>query len=639
MAKFVMDAPFSQALSEGSLPTVTHGAHQPAKGGVTDTTHSPESQDSTSSAQSPDSAETHDEPLRALVVEDDPTFRLVLKSVLSQRGLEAVACEDADTALEAFRRQPFHIALLDNYLPDMKGVELTRQIREMPRGREAMIILVTGDERMETAEAALSAGADDYLSKDASPGYFSIRLAIAERTIREAAGRRKALADATRNPLADSLTGLASRALLLDRIQGGIHRTDRQEGYLFGVLHLDLDGFRRVVQRLGKEPSDQVLVEVGRRLEASLRLVDTPAHLAADEFAVFLDDLQDGSDVARITDRIHQTFAEPFRVGGETVFLSACMGIALGDAHYRNAEEVFRDASKALRRAKAEGSGSVRIFDPVVHERASARVRMEEDIRTALETDAMALHYQPILSLASPRVVGLEALMRWPRKNGGFVPAQEFIPIAEQSSLVTHMGWWTLERACRQLAEWHDRLGGDPPVAVNVNVPGRQFSQPELVPSVFKILEETGLSGEHLHLEITETSAMENLEWSVSTLRELKAAGVRIHVDDFGTGYSSLSYLHRLPVDSLKVDRSFVSGITESPENLAIVRTVVDLARNLGLSTVAEGIETEEQLRILKELGCEFGQGWLFSRALDGFHVEKILRDPGEILGPAERGH
>jgi EAL domain-containing protein (putative c-di-GMP-specific phosphodiesterase class I) len=308
------------------------------------------------------------------------------------------------------------------------------------------------------------------------------------------------------------------------------------------------------------------------------------------------------------------------------------MGIALSTDTYDDPEEVLRDASRALRKAKGEGSGSIQIFSSAQHEAVSAQVELEERIRRALERDEMVLHYQPILSLTDGRIVGLEALIRWPTSEGGFIPAGDFIPIAERSGLVAHLGWWTLERACHQTLEWHRQFPGPFPVAVMVNVPGRSFSGPELVPSVIRILEQTGFPPEFLHLEITETSAMTDVERSLETLHALKAVGVHLHVDDFGTGHSSLSYLHRFPVDSLKVDRSFVAEMTDGPENMAIVKTVVDLARSLRLSVVAEGVETTAQLERLRELRCDYVQGWLFAKAMDPAQVSITLKDPGTIL-------
>jgi len=389
-----------------------------------------------------------------------------------------------------------------------------------------------------------------------------------------------------------------------------------------------------VNEALGEERGNLVLIEAARRIEACIRSVDTAARITAAEFGIFLDDLKDPSDVTRVTNRIKERFAQPIRIGDQTAFVGTSMGIALGGPSYADPEEVFRDASRALRKAKEEGPGSVRIFDPVVHKQASARVEMEGRIRKALEKDEMVLHYQPIVSLSQPRIVGLEALIRWPRTGGAMVPLREFLPVAERSGLIAHLGWWTMEHACRQLLAWHARFSHDPPVAVMVNIPGRQFSEPELAPSVFRILEETGLDGEHLHLEITESSAMADLDRSVSTLRALKDLGVHVHVDDFGTGYSSLSYIHRFPVDSLKVDRSFVSGMSDRPENLAIVRTVVNLARSLDLSVVVEGIETQQQLCVVREMGCEFGQGWLFAKAMAVSDVDQVLERPESILGP-----
>jgi EAL domain-containing protein (putative c-di-GMP-specific phosphodiesterase class I) len=313
------------------------------------------------------------------------------------------------------------------------------------------------------------------------------------------------------------------------------------------------------------------------------------------------------------------------------------MGIALGGPAFSDPEEILRNASRALRQAKEQEPGGVRIFDPVVQKLTSARDTMERRIREALDKDEMVLHYQPIVSLRQPRIVGLEALIRWPKPGGGMVPVEEFIPVAERSNLIAHLGWWTMERACRQLLKWHAEFPTDPPVGVMVNIPGRQFSEPELAPSVLRILEETGLDGEHLHLEITETSAMADLDRSVETLQALRGVGVHLHVDDFGTGYSSLSYIHRFPVDSLKVDRSFVSGMMERQENLAIVRTVVNLAKSLGLSVVVEGVETEEQLEVVQDMGCEFAQGWLFAKAMAPGDVGRTLGVPDSILGPLMR--
>ncbi|MFC1575930.1 putative bifunctional diguanylate cyclase/phosphodiesterase, partial [Gemmatimonadota bacterium] len=543
-------------------------------------------------------------------------------------------CGDADTGLRLFQEKGHDLLLLDMNLPGMGGLELTQEIRKLPDGHLPLILLITGGGGERTLGAALDSGVDDYLAKPADPAILNVRLSIAERRIRDAIAQREREEELTRNSLVDPLTGLATRALLKDRVMGGLNRAGREADYLFALLHLDLDAFHRINERDGKEVGDQVLKEVARRVETAIRSLDTPARIAADEFGVFLDDLGDASDITRVTNRIRERFAEPILVEDRSLFVGASMGIAMRDPDHREPEEVFRDAAKALRKAKEQGAGGIRIFDPILHQQASARVEMESRIRAALEGDEMVLHYQPIVALASPRIVGFEALIRWPKADGGFVPAAEFIPFAERSGLVAHVGWWTMEKACRQLVEWHARFPTDPPVAVMVNIPGRQFGEPELVPSVVRILNETGLAPEHLHLEITETSAMTDLERSLATLDALKAVGVHLHVDDFGTGHSSLSYLHQFPVDSLKVDQSFVMGMSERPENLAIIRTVVDLARSLGLSVVAEGIETTDQLAFLREIGCEMGQGWLMSKAVAPREAEAMLRDPSQVLEP-----
>jgi len=572
--------------------------------------------------------------IRALVVDDDPGFRFLIESVLGRRQLEFDGCADAVTGLRLFQEKKHDLLLLDKNLPGKSGLDLVQEIRALPGGDTPLILLITGAGGEETLEAALDSGVDDFLAKPIDPAVLNVRLAIAERRIRDSWEQRKREAELARDSMTDPLTGLATRALLGDRIQGGLYRSKRDSEYLFAALRVDLDAFRRLNEKYGDEIGDQILAESARRIEASIRTVDTPARIAADEFGVFLDGLHDASDVTRVTNRIKENFAEPIRVGGHTLFVGVCIGITLSGGLYSEAEEVLRDASKALRRAKAEGGGSIRIFDPVQQQAASARVSMEEGIRAALDSDEMVLHYQPIVSLLEPRIVGFEALIRWPLPGGGLVPTDEFIPVAERSGLIAHLGWWTMERAAKQLLKWHREFPTDPPVAAMVNIPGRQFSEPELVPSVRRILDATGLSAEHHHLEITETSAMADLDRSVRTLHQLRELGVHLHVDDFGTGYSSLSYLHRFPVDSLKVDRSFVMNMTEGSGNLAIVRTVIDLARSMNLSVVAEGIETEEQLAALRGMGCNYGQGWLFSKALEPCAVEAVLRDPQIVLGP-----
>lgn len=578
-----------------------------------------------------------DPPLRALVVDDDPGYRVLLQAVLGRRNLEAEFAENAEAGLGLFQENPHDILILDKNLPGISGLEMARRVRSLAAGRFPHILLITGDGGEEAVEEALASGVDDYLEKPIEPSTLASRLAVAEHLVMETLHHRAREADPPPNALFDPLTGLATRALLLDRIKGGLYRSGREDSYVFAVLQLDLDAFRRVNEALGEEGGNVILTAAARRIEASIRSVDTAARITADEFGVFLDGLQDASDVTRVTNRIKQKFAEPIRYGDQSVFVGGSMGIALGGPKYSDPEEIFRDASRALRKAKEEGPGSVRIFDPVVHKEASARVEMETRIREALEREEMVLHYQPIVSLSQPRIVGLEALIRWPTPDGGMVPLDEFLPVAERSGLIAHLGWWTMEHACRQLLRWHALHPENPPMAVMVNIPGRQFSEPELAPSVLRILEKTGLDGDFLHLEITESSAMADLDRSVETLTALRKVGVHVHVDDFGTGYSSLSYIHRFPLDSLKVDRSFVSGMSERPENLAIVRTVVNLARSLGLSVVVEGIETQEQLGVVQEMECEFGQGWLFAKAMEAKDVDRLLQSPDSILGPLKR--
>ena len=578
-----------------------------------------------------------DPPLRALVVDDDPTYRVLLQAVLGKRRLQADFAEDADTGLRLFEEHSHDILVLDKNLPKVSGLVLARRVRALPAGKAAQILLITGAAGVEVVEDALDSGVDDYLQKPIEPDALSIRLAIAERRVKEAREEARRESLETRGALVDPLTGLATRVILRDRIQGGLHRIQREVAYGFGLLLLDLDAFHRVNETLGEEVGNLVLAETAQRIQDSIRSVDSAARITADEFALFLDDLQDGSDVTRVTNRLKERFSEPMRVEGQNLFVGASMGVALGGPQYSDPEEVFRDASKALRRAKEEGPGGMRIHDPEVQQEASARVEMEDRIREGLEEEEMVLYYQPILSLTQAEIFGVEALIRWPKAEGEVVPLAEFLPVAERSNLISKMGWWTLERACRQMKDWHQRFPTDSPPAVMVNIPGRQFSEAGLVPSVQKILDETGLEADFLHLEISESSAMADVDRSAVTLQALKDLGVHLHLDDFGTGFSSLSHIHRFPIDSLKVDRSFLAGLSERPENSAIVRTIVDLARSLGLPVAVVGIETESQFEFVQELGCDFGQGWLFARAMAPPAVETLLQTPDSILKPLRR--
>ena len=416
--------------------------------------------------------------------------------------------------------------------------------------------------------------------------------------------------------LSDAVTGLANRTLLLDRLGRALKRRIRRQDYLFAVLFLDLDRFKMVNDSLGHNIGDQLLIAVGRRLETCLRPQDTVARLGGDEFTMFLENIRDETDATRVAERVHKELRNPFQVNGHEVFTTSSIGIALSSTGYTQPEDLVRDADTAMYRAKALGRACYSMFDTTMHERAVALLQLDHDLRRGLERKEFRLHYQPIVRLETAELIGFEALLRWEHPERGLVPPAEFIPLAEETRLIIPIGRWVLEEGCRQARAWQVQFGADLPVSVNLS--GRQFSQPDLVGQITQILQQFSLDGRSLKLEITESMIMENIGSVITMLRQLKALGIQSSMDDFGTGYSSLSYLHQLPIDVLKIDRSFVSGTHSGVEKPEVVRTVLTLAFDLGIDTIAEGVETAEQLAQLRALGCKYGQGYFFSKPLDG---------------------
>jgi diguanylate cyclase (GGDEF)-like protein len=424
--------------------------------------------------------------------------------------------------------------------------------------------------------------------------------------------------------LYDSLTGLPNRVLLLERVRHIVQAAQRGREALFGLLFIDLDRFKVINDSLGQMLGDRLLVAIAERLASCLRPSDTLARLGGDEFVILLEDAKTADIATRIADRIQRELAQPFRVEAHEIFTAASIGIALSTTAYDRPEDLLRDANIAMHRAKDQGRARYEIFHPMMYTNAVALLQLETDLRRAIERNEIELHYQPIISLRNQRVSGFEALLRWRHPTRGWISPVEFVPIAEQTGLIVPIGAWVLREACRQMQSWQSQFGGDKLLTVNVNLSGKQFS-PELAQQISQVLQETGLNPCQLKLEITESLLMENAESAIERLSQLQQLGVQLAIDDFGTGYSSLSYLHRLPIDTLKVDRSFIQRIDSDGEQLAIVRTIIILAWNLGMDVVAEGAETAKQVAQLKALRCEYAQGYFFAKPLDIRAAEQYL--------------
>ncbi|HYP26203.1 MAG TPA: EAL domain-containing protein [Blastocatellia bacterium] len=429
-----------------------------------------------------------------------------------------------------------------------------------------------------------------------------------------------------RDTFHDVLTGLPNRALFLERVARASDAAGRGQGHLFAVLYLDLDRFKDINDSFGHHMGDQLLVAVARMLEKSLRPGDVLAKFGGDEFAIFLDHLKHVGDATEAAERIQKQFLSPFSLNGQEVFASASIGIALNLAAENKPEEILRNADITMYRAKERGRGRFELFDKDIKERNASRFQMESDLRHALAREEFRVHYQPIISLDTWRIRGFEALLRWEHPQHGFISPMKFIPAAEETGAIVPIGLWVLGEACRQLRAWQELFPYDPPLTVSVNLSGRQFSQPGLVEAINHILIKTGLEPRSLKVEITESAIIENLESATATLKQLKMLGIQISLDDFGTGYSSLSYLHRFPIDTLKIDRSFVTRMN-LPKNTEIIRTIVDLANNLGMDVIAEGVETREQIIQLTGMKCEYVQGYLLSKPRDGEAMRELIEE------------
>jgi len=426
--------------------------------------------------------------------------------------------------------------------------------------------------------------------------------------------------------LHDPLTGFANRALCLERIRHAMERAKRHDDHRFAVIYFDVDKLKSVNFRYGPSAGDDLIRRAGRRLLSCLRGMDAIARISGDKFVIILEDIASGKDAVTVVKRIIREIERPFEIGPDVIHISACMGIVLSPVNYDRPEDLLRNANIAMRRAKDSGRCKFKFFHTRLLDEAVKAIAVEQDLRKALERGEFHLQYQPIICLDTRRLTGVEALIRWKHPHKGCVMPSEFIPVAEDSGLIIPIGRWVLFEACAKMAEWREQYPHMKELNINVNISAKQLGEPDFLKTVVKALRASGLPASALKLEITESALMENTELCVLKTKRLKGLGVKLSIDDFGTGYSSLSYLHAFPIDTLKVDRSFVSRMERNEKSHEIVQAVINLAHNFGLDVCAEGVEMEEQSDILSGLRCESVQGFLFSRPLDPDKVEVFLR-------------
>lgn len=444
-------------------------------------------------------------------------------------------------------------------------------------------------------------------------------------TVNDITRRKQVEGQLIHDALHDTLTALPNRTLFMERVELALQKTAQCKDYLFAVLFIDLDRFKLVNDSLGHATGDRLLIATANLLKQCLRPMDTIARLGGDEFTIFLDGLKDITEATRIAEQIQAKLTSPFQFENHTVFTSASIGIVPGSTRYEQAADLLRDADIAMYSAKEQGKARYAIFNQVMYEQNLELLQIESDLRLALERQEFCLYYQPIISLLTGRLTGFEALVRWRHPRHGLIPPAKFIPVAEDTGLIVSLGEWVLREACRQLRVWQTQFPSLAPLNISVNLAIKQIKEPNLLEKIAQILTETGLDGRCLKLEITETMLMEDVQETIDKLLQIRAMDIRLSIDDFGQGYSSLSYLHHLPINTLKIDRSFVSQMNFDRENFEIVRTITTLAHTLGMDVIAEGVQTADQFTQLRALGCEFGQGYFFSKPLNCASAEAML--------------
>jgi diguanylate cyclase (GGDEF)-like protein/PAS domain S-box-containing protein len=435
--------------------------------------------------------------------------------------------------------------------------------------------------------------------------------------IHDISARKRTEEQLTYSAFHDPLTGLPNRSLFMDRLERIVRASKRRGSHKFAVLFLDLDRFKIVNDTMGHAVGDALLKAVARRLEAALRVEDTVARLGGDEFAIILDSIRDASDGTRVAERIIQSLSLAFTLDGVQVHTASSIGVALSFAGGDSAENLLRDADAAMYRAKTGGRGRYEVFDPMQHTEAVAQMQIEKDLRRALQAREFFLHYQPVIDIQTGQLAGFEALLRWQHPSRGLVSPAEFIPIAEETGLITQIGWWVIEAACRQMNAWENLYAGRTEnLTISVNLSRKQFYQPELIPHLNRILTEASARPAHIKLEVAESVIMQSAEVSTGILQQLRHHGILLSIDDFGTGYSSLRYLHEFPITTLKIDRSFVKDLLVDGK-AGLVTSILALGGSMGVDALAEGVETAPQLEHLRSLGVRYAQGYYLSPPVD----------------------
>ena len=575
---------------------------------------------------------------KVLIVDDDPENILVLMGILEEE-YAVIAATNGNKAIELAAKVPHpDIILLDILLPDLDGYEVCSRLKANQETKDIPIIFITALGEITNEAKGFEVGAVDYIIKPVSPSIVRARIKnhlTVQRLYRELQNANCVLEERVRERTAqlqqmifyDSLTQLPSRNALLQRIEEAIVQTKKRSGYGFALLTLDLHRFSLVNSSLGHEIGDRLLQKIGRHLKTFITPRDIVARMGSNTFGLFLDNVINVGEVGGLAEQILQSFSDSFWVEGYEIFLGASIGIALSGSESQTPLDLFRDADTALQKAKSKGRGHYHVFDINMREAAKERLQLEIDLRRAIQKKQFLVYYQPMVDLKTGRVRSFEALARWRHPTRGMVSPEKFIPCLEETGLITNLGLWLLEQACYQLGLWQEKFQES--LDISVNLSPWQFSHPNLLQDIESIIIKTGINPLNLQLEVTESSIIEDIHKAISVIQTLRNKNISICLDDFGTGYSSLSYLHKLPVDVLKIDRSFIKDMEINEENNELVKLIILLGHTLKMKVIAEGCENTNQLSLLRDWGCEYAQGYFFSKALSQKDATELLLQVG----------
>ena len=583
-------------------------------------------------------------PADILIVDDTPENLRLLSRMLTKQGYNVRKAISGQMALRAVKTAPPNLILLDIMMPELDGYEVCQQLKNNPQTSEIPIIFLSALDDVIDKVKAFKVGGVDYITKPFHLEEVLIRiqnqlsLQAAEKEIHllntqlemRVQERTKQLEEANTKllemALHDSLTGLANRVLFMDRLKQALNNTQANSAYKFAVMFLDCDRFKVVNDSLGHLIGDELLVAISGRLQKVLKPEDTLARLGGDEFGILQINIQDIDAAINLANKIFELLSYPFKLLRHEVFINASIGITLSNSNYEKPEYLLRDADTAMYQAKASGKARYHIFSPEMHNSALQLLQLETDLRRAINQQEFIVYYQPIIEFNTGKIIGFEALVRWYHPQRGIVSPALFIPIAEETGLINPLGNLVMREACHQLYKWQQQKITDYPLTMSINLSVRQFAQPNLIEQVDKILAETQVNPQNIKLEITESAIMENTKTADILLKKLRDRDIKLCIDDFGTGYSSLSYLHLFPVDTLKIDRSFIWSIDDKSTDLGLVPAIISIAKTMRMNVVAEGIETPIQFKQLKKLKCDYGQGFLFSKPLEAEKITQLLK-------------